>query len=435
MAAMKSRAENRLWCVYVAAAIAAPHVAHAQEVSASPDAGTPFDRRRTISVSERAHAGYEERGHRLGDFMVFPRLRVLASFEDNVRAVSENRQSDVGLTIEPSVRALSNWTRHQIGLSASGAVTRFAKLDSESVETFNVRGEGRYDAGDEIRFYGYAAYRRDVERRSAPGALRDSLRPAAYNTGTVGGQLTWQGTRLRLSANASAARLDYADIRRLDGVVFNSRELDRKIYQGALRADYAVTPNMAVLVTGTLGKIDYDLPPGALTSDRSSRRTELLAGLSFEFTDLLRGEVAVGYIDQDFRTASLAGFAGFGGRAELEYHPTRLTSVRLDASRTIQDAGNPLAPSYRRTRFGVRVDHELLRQVMLTAAADHESARFQLPLRTERRAHVALSGQYLVSRHLTLFARYDHLRVTSRPATNGRRFTDNIVGVGALLRP
>jgi hypothetical protein len=416
-------------------ALTLPHAARAQDVSASPDAGTPFDRRRTVSVSERVQPGYEERGYPLDGIMVFPRLRVIGAYEDNVRASATDRQSDVGFTLEPSVSALSDWSRHQIGLAASGSVTRFAKLDSESAETFNVRGEGRYDAGDQIRVFGYAAYRRDVERRSAPGALRDSRRPAAYNTATVGGRLTWQGTRLRLAASASTARIDYADITRLDGLVFNSRELDRKVNQGSLRADYAVTPNLAVLVTGTLGKIDYDLPPVSRTPDRSARKAELLAGLSFEFTDLLRGEVAIGYIDQDFRTASLTGFSGFGGRAELEYYPTRLTSVRFDASRTIQDAGNPLAPSYRRTRVGVRVDHELFRQVLLTAVADYESARFQLPFRTERRPHAALSGQYLVNRHLTLFARYDHLRATSRPALISRRFTDNIVSVGALLEP
>jgi hypothetical protein len=416
-------------------ALAAPYAAGAQDVSASPDAGTPFDRRRTISAPERVHAGYEERGYRLDDIMVFPRLRALATYEDNVRAAAVNPQSDVGFTLEPSIRAISDWSRHQIGLAASGSVTRFAKLDSEHAETFHLRGEGRYDAGDEVRLYSYAAYRRDVERRSAPGALRDSLRPAAYNTATFGAQLTWQGTRTRLSANASVARIDYADITRVDGVVFDSRELNRKFYQGGVRVDYAVTPNLAVLVTGTLGKIDYDLPPDAITPDRSTRRAELLAGLSFEFTDLLRGELAIGYIDQDFRSRNVGGFSGLGGRAELEYYPTRLTSIRLDASRTIQDAGNPLAPSYRRTRFGVRVDHELFRQVLLTAAADYESARFQLPMRTERRPHAAFSGQYLVNRHVTLFARYDHLRVTSRPAGNGRRFHDNILSVGALLKP
>lgn len=432
---MKARATDWLWGACSLIGLALSPAVRAQDVSASPDAGTPFDRGRTISVPERVHAGYEERGYRLDGFMIFPRLRTLATYEDNVRAAALDRQSDVGFTLEPSVRALSDWSRHQVGLMAQCSVTRFAKLSSERAETFHFRGEGRYDAGDEIRLYGYGSYRRDVERRSAPGALRDSLRPVAYNTATTGAQITWQGTRTRLSANASAARVDYADITRVDGVVFDSRELNRKIYQGGVRVDYAVTPNLAMLVTGTVGKVDYNLPPTATVPDRSTRRAELLAGLSFEFTDLLRGEVAVGYIDQDFRAASLAGFNGLGGRAELEYLPTRLTSIRIDASRTFQDAGNPLAPSYRRTRVGVRVDHELFRQVLLTAAADYESARFQLPARTERRPHVAFSGQYLVNRHMTLFARYDHLRVTSRPAINGRRFTDNIVSIGALLKP
>jgi hypothetical protein len=240
---------------------------------------------------------------------------------------------------------------------------------------------------------------------------------------------------LRLSANASAARIDYADVTLAEGVVLDARELNRKVYQGGLRADYAVTPNMAVLLTGTLGQVDYGSPLFAQIPDRSIRRAELLGGLSFEFTDLLRGEMAIGYIDQSFTSGGAMGFSGLGGRAQLEYQPTRLTSIRVDASRTIQDAGNPLAPSFRRTRFGVRVDHELLRQLLLTATVDYERAQFQLPMLTERRPHAGLSGQYLLNRHVTVFARYDHLRVTSRPASIGRRFSDNIVSVGALLKP
>lgn len=415
--------------------MAVPQAAQAQDVSASPDAGTQFDRGRTISVASRIHAGYEERGYRMGGFLVFPRLRVLATYEDNVRAAPVDRQSDIAFTLEPSVRALSNWSRHQLGLAATGSTTRFVKLDSETAETFNVRGEGRFDAGSDMRLFGYVAYRRDVERRSALGALRDSLRPAAYNTVTAGTQLTWQGARLRVSANASAARIDYADVTLAEGVVLDTRALNRKVYQGGLRADYAVTPNMAVLLTGTLGQVDYGSPLFAQIPDRSIRRAELLGGVSFEFTDLLRGEVAIGYIDQRFTSGGAKGFSGLGGRAELEYQPTRLTSIRVDASRTIQDAGNPLAPSFRRTRFGARVDHELLRQLLLTATVDYEKAQFQLPTLTERRPHAGLSGQYLLNRHVTVFARYDHLRVTSRPASVGRRFSDNIVSVGALLKP
>lgn len=421
-----------------AAALVAPflgHAARAQDVSVSPDAGTPFDRRRTIAVSERVQAGYEELGRRSGGFVIYPRLRASVAFDDNVLARSEQRRGDVAFSVEPSVRIVSNWARHQAGLSASVAATRFTQIRSEDSETFNVRAEGRYDAGDEVRLYGYAAYRRDVERRSAPGALRDSRRPARYNTASAGAQATWQGSNLRLSARGSAARIDYGDVITGDGIVIGSRELDRRSYQAGLRADYAVTPNLAVLVTGTWGKVDYNPPSSAFTIDRSARRAELLGGVSFEFTDLLRGEIALGYIDQDFTSRGLRDFSGFGGRAELEYFPTLLTSVRLEASRTVQEAGNPLAPSYRRTRIGIRVDHELYRQVLVSAFADHESNRFQLPARVERRPHVGMSAQYLVDRHLTLFTRFDHLRVTSRPAAIGRRLTENVLSIGMLLKP
>jgi hypothetical protein len=415
-------------------ATGAEHTAHAQDVSASPTAGTQFDRQRTQAVNQRVQAGYEEVGLTAGGFAIYPRLKLQAGYDDNVRAVQDSGDGDIGFAVEPSVRAVSTWSRHQLGLTASATATRFAKLKTENTETFALQGEGRYDAGDEIKLFGYGGYRRDVERRSAPGALRNSVRPAVYNTATAGAQLTWQGNRLRLAATGSAARIDYSDIATFGGFRYDPRELDRKRYQVGLRGDYAVTANLAVLVSGTINKIDYNPPSTSVTPDRSARRAELLAGVSFEFTDLLRGEVAVGYINQNFSSGAIRDFSGLGGRAQVEYFPTRLTTIVFEASRTLQDAGNPLAPSYRRTRVGLRIDHELYRYVIVSGFADYETDQFQLPSRTERRPHAGLSGQYLIDRHATVFARYDHLRVTTRPADIGRRLTDNAISVGVLFK-
>jgi len=409
--------------------------ARAQDVSASPTAGSQFDRQRTLAVNQRAQVGYEEVGLRSDGFAIYPRLKAQIAYDDNVRAFQEGGDGDFGFALEPSIRAVSEWSRHQLGVSASASATRFAKLKTENTETFAVQGEGRYDAGDEIRLYGYVGYRRDVERRSAPGALRNSLRPIAFKTATAGTQLTWQGNRLRLAATGEVSQLNYDEVRTSQGVRLDPRELDRKRYQAGLRADYAITADLALLVSARVSKIDYNPPVNTITPDRTARKAEVLAGISFEFTDLLRGEVAVGYINQNFESSGIRDFSGFGGRAQIEYFPTRLTTVVFDASRTLQDAGNPLAPSYRRTRVGLRVDHELYRYVVVSAFADYESNRFQLPSRTERRPHIGLSGQYLANRHVTLFTRFDHLRVTTRPAGIGRRLTDNVISVGVLLKP
>jgi hypothetical protein len=432
---MQFRVMQFVWSVGALAVSVIGHAARAQDVSASPSAGTPFDRQRTMAVTQRIQAGYEEIGLRTGGFAIYPRVRVQAAYDDNVRAVQDGHDGDFGIVVEPSVRAVSEWSRHQLGLTASAAAARFAKLDTENTETFALLGEGRYDAGDEIRVFGSVGYRRDVERRSAPGALRNSVRPAVFNTASAVGQLTWQGNRLRLAASGSLAKVMYADITTSQGVRLDSRELDRKRYRAGLRADYAITADLAVLVSGAISKIDYNLPVTSITPDRSPRKAELLGGVSFEFTDLLRGEIAVGYINQNFRNAGIRDFSGLGGRAQIEYFPTRLTSVLFEASRTLEEAGNPLAPSYRRTRIGLRIDHELYRYVVISAFGDYESDRFQLPLRTERRPHIGGSGQYLLNRHVTLFARYDHLRVTTRPAAIGRRLTDNAISVGVLLKP
>ena len=432
---MQRRELQQLCAAAGLAAALIGHAAHAQDVSASPDAGTRFDRGRTTAVKERVQPGYEEIGLRQGSFYIQPRLEIAAFADDNVYATQDDRTSGAGVLLAPTLRVRSDWSRHQAALSASGVASRFFGRSRENYETFNVRAEGRYDADAHWRLYGIVGYRRDVERRSDAGALRNTLRPVRYDTANAGGRLTWQGNSLRLAADTNFSRTYYDDVVTSTGNALNSGTLGRRIVRASGRADYAVSANMAVVAIGAETWIDYPgITPGTAL-DFSSRKTELLAGVSFEFTDLLRGEATAGYIAQNFKDARIKDFSGFGGRVQVEYFPTRLTTVRLGVSRTQNEAGNPFAPSYRRTRAELQVDHELFRYLIVSANADYERDRFQLPDRTERRTHFGVSMQYILDRHFTVIARADHLRASTDPASVGRRFTDNTVLLGVAIRP
>ena len=428
------KAGNRFaWGVGALVATLPSHVANAQDVSASPETAPDFDRDRTVAILDRAPVGFEEKGYRAGAFLILPRVEYAGMADDNVLALPRDRTGDVGVSIAPSIDAQSDWVRHQLALSASGVFTRFATLQSENSETYNLQARGRFDATGELSVTGLAGYRRSVERRSAPGALRNSVRPVTYDTVSAGGRITWRGGRLRLQAEGDLARLNYEDVTTADGTVLDSSGLDRKQSRVSSRADYAITPDLALLAVATVTDLDYKAP--AFGIDRTSRKTEVLAGVSFEFTDLLRGEIALGYVRQHYKRGGIPNFSGLGGRIELEYYPTRLTGIKFEGSRTVREAGNPIAPSYIRTRAQLSVDHELYRRLVMSAVADYERNRYQFPARTEQRWHAGLSARYLMSRHVAVFARVDHLRVATRPSEIGRRFTENVVSLGILLKP
>jgi hypothetical protein len=427
---------NRLgWGAGALAAILSGHAAFAQDVSAAPEPDSNFDRDRTVAITDRVVKGFEEKGYVAGGFMILPRIEFAGIADDNILARTSDRKGDFGVSVAPSVEARSMWSRNLLVVTGSGVLTRLASLKTENSETFDLRARARFDATDRLSVTGLAGYRRNTERRSDPGALRNSARPVTYVTVSMGGRMAWQGSRLRLLAEGETAKITYEDVTTADGTVIDSSALDRRQTRGAARADYAITPNLAVIALATVTKIDYNRASGVLGIDRTSRKAEFLTGVSFEFTDLLRGEVALGYVSQNYRRAPIPNFSGLGGRIRLEYYPTRLTGVRLDASRAIREAGNPLAPSYVRTRAALTVDHELYRRLVVSASADYERNRYRLPSRTEQRWHAGLSARYLVSRHVTLFTRFDHLRVSSRPADIGRRFTENAFSAGILLRP
>ncbi|MBL7599222.1 outer membrane beta-barrel protein, partial [Escherichia coli] len=73
--------------------------------------------------------------------------------------------------------------------------------------------------------------------------------------------------------------------------------------------------------------------------NRDSSGYEALVGVNFEVGAVARGELAVGYISQEYDSAAFSNIDGFGARAQVQWFPTELTTFTVTGSRTIEDSG------------------------------------------------------------------------------------------------
>ena len=163
------------------------------------------------------------------------------------------------------------------------------------------------------------------------------------------------------------------------------------------------------------------------TPSRDSKGYELLTGVNFELGAVVRGEVAVGYISQSFDNAVYGDIHGFGSRTQVEWFPTELTTVKATASRGIEDAGVAGAGGYLSTDFGLSVDHELLRNVILSASVKHANDDYNGIDREDNRTEFGLGGNYLVNRNIGLAVRYYRTKQSSDGAASGPSYTVNRV--------
>src|SRR5690606_24629881 len=100
----------------------------------------------------------------------------------------------------------------------------------------------------------------------------------------------------------------------------------------------------------------------------NSEGRTLLAGVSVNFTDLMRGEINVGQFEREYDAGN--SVEGLAVAANLEWYPTGLTTVTVTGRRNSEDViGATESQPFTETEFGARVDHELLRNLILTAGA------------------------------------------------------------------
>jgi hypothetical protein len=206
------------------------------------------------------------------------------------------------------------------------------------------------------------------------------------------------------------------------------------VFQGQVRADYALSPGLAVFAVFQYNNRNYLKAPLPGTFNRDSSGYEGDVGADFEITQLIRGQVQVGYLDQSYRNHVFKDTAGVGAMGSIEYYPTQLLTVKANLLRTVNDAGLTNAPTYYHTGGGVELDYELLRNLIVTAHAQDSSDAYQGIDRTDGTLEARIGANYLFSRLLGFNLSYDYFNRTSSGTFAQRGFSDNRVQFGVVVQ-
>ena len=165
---------------------------------------------------------------------------------------------------------------------------------------------------------------------------------------------------------------------------------------------------------------------------RDSAGVETLAGVDFEMGALVRAQVAAGHVQQDFDDPTVRDIDGLAADARVEWFPTSLTTVTFSGERTVEDAERVGAAGALSSRFGLTVDHELLRNLILTARLGWRRQAFNDADRRDRRFTAALEAVYLINRRYGVSLTASREQRLSQGTAAGAAFEINRLA-GALV--
>lgn len=377
-------------------------------------------REQPVSVRDRERPEYDAPGRRLGGFELNAALDLSATSTDNLFASPDGfEEDDIYYEVTPSARLESDWSRHALGFRGSYTARMHDEFDNEDTETYSVSGNGRLDIGANSNVSGGARFAHLVNPRTDPDdpQVGDPVEYDLIDT-TVGAQHRF--ARVLVRGDAVYRDYDYEGVQ-------DFRDNEQTVLRGRVEVD--LWPRVGLVLQAVADDYQYVNSPNLDSEGRA-----YLVGARID-GDLLNGEVSVGQFERDYADPSIGTFDGLAVAAALEWYITRLTTITLSGR---QDADDQISVSvgepYIVTEFGMRVDHELLRNLILTAAVLGGEREYESIDRHDEYAEFVLGADYLLNPHAAVRFRYDYHESDSSGAVPGRDFEENALTLGLSLR-
>jgi hypothetical protein len=379
---------------------------------------------RNVSVMQRDRPEYSSQGILIGGFIVQPSVAGGVGATNNIFQTEDDKKSDAYLNFTPRLTADTTWARNAMSAEVHGDFKRFLDYSVRNEDAFGGSVGGRYDIGVDSSINAQFGFDRYYESQYflttvLPGS---STIPVDTFTGTVSGTSGFGPLRLSLIGNFE--RQDYGTYTSFSGDTLDQDNRDRTSYAVAGQVDYAVAEGTYAFAQIGFEKVEYDteLSPGV--ANRDSKAVRAIAGVSLDLTQLVRGRVGVGYIRRSYRSPLFDNAGGLAVEARLEYFPSELTTVTINARRVLEDASTTVQGGFFRTGGDVRVDHELLRNLILSAVGRYEKADYGSTLGSGTIAQVQGLAKLLVSPHFSLDGNVNYARRKQDTAVAGNSFRE-----------
>lgn len=396
--------------------------AYADDVT--PSSQTEIQDVRGQSVRDRARPGYDAVGVRAGSFLILPKLDVSEQYNDNIYATESGATSDFITNVSPSVNIKSLWSRHSLNLRAALSQYWYNSHSSENRLDWNVGADGRLDVLRDTYLTADVGYQQAHEDRGSPNSETSAAEPTEYDLfeGSLG--LHQRFNRVTASLTGTYDNYDYKDVPTNSGTVIDEDARDRKEYLGALRLGYDVSPDTNVYVEGSLNKRDYNQ---TATVDRSSQGYAAVIGSEFKLSQLAEGRIYVGYQEQNYDAARFSSNGGLAYGAKVNWFVTPLTTIRFSAASAIDESIDPLASGYKAQQVGLGIDHELLRNLVLSGDIAYENDDFGDISRKDDVTSAVLGATYLLNNFFAVGLNYGIVDRSS--SISGADYTQNRVGI------
>lgn len=360
------------------------------------------------TVTTRRRPQYDAVGIRKGSFFIYPSIEVTPTYDTNIFQTTNDRKQDFIYIISPEVVVRSNWRRHELNFGARADIVRYKTHTTENYEDASFTLNGRFDVQrDSFAFGGFRWAQRHEERGSPDEAGGVSPTQFWAMEGTLGYQQKFNRITARLEG--LYRNLDYFDVRTVGGSgERNNDDRDRHETRGVLRVTYEVNPQIGVFGQVSGFWVYYKTRPDDNGFNRNNNGIEFNGGVAFDLSARVFGEVFAGFRRQWFKDGAFKPVSGPSGGVGVTWNVSGLTTVKGRVVRAIEQTTLLGASSFYSTQFSASIDHELRRNIILSAAGSFQLDDYQGNGREDKWYRASVSALWLANRHFRVKGAYNY---------------------------
>jgi hypothetical protein len=204
-----------------------------------------------------------------------------------------------------------------------------------------------------------------------------------------------------------------------DGTVASNEDRNFNRYNLQLRGSYELTPGMKPFVEVGGDRRVHDLETDFSGFQRNSVGAYVKSGTTFEFTRILTGDVALGWLERHYQDPNLEKLAGLTFDASLTWVMSALTTVKLTGVTRADESRVPGVSGVFTREVTLQVDHAFRRWLIATGKVLYGNDNYIGSDRDDNRYSVSAAITYKLTRDLWLKSEYRHdwLR-SSVPSSN-----------------
>ena len=324
-----------------------------------------------VTVTTRLHPDYDPQGVRVGQFVILTRLTESFGYDDNVTGLPGGRGSPL-IDTNATVSAVNTMSDGSLAVQGNLEDFEYLSASQQSFTTYNATVTGTHKFGEDLLTVSVAHYNLEQTPRDLDTPQLAS--PIAYRFEDLQASYAIALGRLQLQPAMDISYYNF-DNGIVAGQPLVQSYRDRIVYYPSITARYELaTRRDLLLVVRDADASHTTSTPGLPTQNFND--VSILAGLSYDVDGVIGFRLLGGYEERDFSSRAYKKIQAPILEGSVIWTPTDLTTITGTAARYITDTSAEGTIGETETTLRLSVDHELLRNVIVTGTAGYSNAEY-----------------------------------------------------------